>query len=204
MYSQLLNPGGYGLTLISEPAAEPVDLTRAKIHLRIDHPDEDANILAAIRAARRLAETHCNKAWVSQKYRLTLPDWPCERHLELPIRPVTSVDLVKYIDAGGVEQTLTEVTDYQIWLDHNPPLILPPVATTIWPVASPYARPAVTIEFTVGSASAATVPEEVKQAILLAVGYWDENRGGEQAETPGSRGLPAGAIRLLDSIAAWD
>jgi uncharacterized phiE125 gp8 family phage protein len=59
---------------------------------------------------------------------------------------------------------------------------------------------AVEIQYVAGYGSAATsVPEGIRQAILLAVGHWYENR--EQSTAKAMQELPLGARHLL---AAYD
>src|SRR5262245_41313326 len=134
----------YGLTVVTPPAIEPVDLDTAKRQLRIDHAVEDADLTRRIRAARELAEKHCGKAWLTQTLRLTLPGWPCGlsgsagwlwagsdwgwlagwrwaegETIRLPVEPVQSITSVQYSDVSGVLQTFPSGS-LQSWLDHSP------------------------------------------------------------------------------------
>ena len=65
-----------GLTLVTAPASEPVSLTEAKAHLRLDSADDDSLITALIRSARETAEAHMRRALVSQTWRLSLDRFP--------------------------------------------------------------------------------------------------------------------------------
>jgi uncharacterized phiE125 gp8 family phage protein len=204
----------YGLSVISGPSEEPVSLDRAKTHLRVDHDVEDDLIQAWIVAAREITETHTDRRWIAQTLRLTLADWPCEwiggayGAVCFPVSPVSSVDTVAYYATDG---TLTELDgdagDWQEFLDHAPPLIAPPPVNNFWPVVQTGRLGAVRIEFTAGYADADAVPEQVKAAMLLCLGYWYENRGDGMDLTmmnglPQSLGMPPGAKRLLDGMAA--
>jgi peptide/nickel transport system permease protein len=48
------------------PASEPITLTEAKAHLRVDFDDDDTLITAMIAAARGYVEEHCNRALLTQ------------------------------------------------------------------------------------------------------------------------------------------
>lgn len=200
----------YGLTTTTGPAEEPVSLERAKVHLRVDHDVEDSLIASWLIAAREMSEIHTGRRWISQAVRLTLQDWPCEEiggvhgAILLPTDPVLSVESVKYYATTGTLTTLA-VSEYQTWLDHSPPLVAP-APTKVWPTVQADRLAAVQVAFTAGYADATAVPEGAKAAILLCLAYWYENRGDGMDPTvmnglPQAMGIPAGARRLLDSLA---
>lgn len=192
----------YGLTVITAPASEPVSLTLAKAHLRIDHTAEDDLITGWIKAARELTELYTGKRWVTQSLRLTLSEWPTDSTggicgaIRLPVEPVSAITLFKHYDTGGTEQTLVADTDYQTWLDHSPPLVCPAIDDT-WPDLQSGKVAPIKIEFTAGVA-AGSVPEGVKTAILMCIGNWDENRGDQNVSI--ARGLPPSAKAQLDFL----
>lgn len=198
----------YGLSVVTPPAAEPLDLTRAKANLRVAHTADDALITGWITAARELTESHTGRRWVTQTLRLSLDDWPdpigdgdqTASLVRLPVAPVQDVTAVRYWDVGGVYQTL-DPARYQTWLDHSPPL-LAPAPLKIWPVTQPGRIGAVQVEFTAGYGAADAVPEGAKAAVQLCLAYWYENRGDgrDPHGLPESLGLPPGAKRLLDSL----
>lgn len=192
----------YGLTVITPPTVEPVSLERAKIHLRIDHDNEDLLITGNIVAAREYTEAYCNKRWLTQQLRMTLPTFPYDTNypnygtIRLPVEPVTSIDLVSYYSQSGVLTTLSS-TLYQALLAYTPPEVRT-APLVHWPFTQLDRGDAVRIDFTVGYATAAAVPEAVKSAILLCLGHWDEERGNENVII--SKGIPPAAMRLLDSV----
>lgn len=192
----------YGLSVVTPPAAEPVDLTRAKANLRVAHTADDALITGWITAARELTESHTGRRWVTQTLKLTLPEWPAADRPEigLPVRPVSAVNAVRYYDVAGTLRTL-DAAGWQTWLDHGPPLVAPAPAA-VWPTTQTDRLAAVEIEFVAGYGAAAAVPEGAKAAIQLCLAYWYENRGDgrDPHATPESLGIPAGAKRLLDSL----
>jgi uncharacterized phiE125 gp8 family phage protein len=184
----------YAITTVTPPEVEPVDLALAKAHLRIDHDEEDDLIRAWIGAARQLTEEYTGRRWVTQTLRLTMSGFPVG-HIELPVRPVGVVTEFYYLDEVG-DQTDVEPADYQMWLDHNPPLItFAPDGE--WPDTEEGRLNAVTIEFTVGGA-VENVPEMVKAAMLQIIGQYDEARGDQNWLT--SRGIPPSAKALLNML----
>ncbi len=190
----------YGLTTTTGPAEEPIELALAKKHLRIDHDDEDTLVDAWIKAARELTEAHCSKRWVTQSVRATFDSWPGDGIIRLPIEPVTAIASVKYLDRDGTLTTISG-SNYQSRLDGSPPIIAG-VANYYWPAVQYGALSPVRVEFTAGYGAASAVPATVKAAMLLCLGYWDENRGNEPLLSHLSRGIPPGALALLASVSS--
>lgn len=189
----------YGLTLATAPATEPVSLTEAKAHLRIDHDAEDALIAAYIAAARALTEEYTHQRWITQEVVMTLSRFPGYGHpIALPVQPVQTVDEIAYLHSVTGVSTVYDAADYQLWLGHTPPVILP-TGGEDWPETDDEALSAVTIELTVGYGDDATdVPPQVKAAMLLVLGDYDKNRAGEADGQP--RTLPQRARDLLDTL----
>lgn len=188
------------IVVTSQPEAEPLTLAEAKTHLRIDHDSEDNLIRTWIKAAREHAEVHCQRRFVTQTVAVKLDSWPDDGVVRLDGfggGDVTAVTSITYLDTAGDEQTVS-TADYQYALDHNPPLIAP-APDGDWPDVEEDRYYPITITLTVGR-NPPDCPAAVKQAMFLALAYWDENRGGESGESETARGLPAGAIRLLDSM----
>lgn len=64
------------LVPITPPAVEPVSLAEAKLHARIEYPDDDALVGSLITAARRYCETCLRSALVTQTWKLMLDSFP--------------------------------------------------------------------------------------------------------------------------------
>lgn len=155
--------------LVTAPASEPVTLTEAKAHLRIEHDLDDTYITALIKAARLHAELHCWRGFITQTWEVTLEEFP-DCAVTLPKGKLASITSVKYVDADGAEQTLdAAVYDYDT--DSEPGRLLLAYGES-WPSARTQ-WDAVRIRYVVG---AATAPEDVKQAILLLVSQMYEHR----------------------------
>lgn len=148
------------LTVKTAPASEPVTLTEAKDHLRVDQSDSDAQITAMIQAARERTERYLERSLVTQTLVLNLDAFPSV--IELPRGPVQSVDLIEYIDRDDNTQTMN-ASDYVV--DKAGGRIVPADG---WPKTDDTVN-AVTVEYTAGYGAPADVPEAIKHAILLQV-----------------------------------
>lgn len=160
------------LILITPPATEPVTVAEAKLHLRIDHADEDAWIAARITGAREACEHILQRALVTQIWERVLDAFP-SREIELGMPPVQSIVSVKYIDTAGTEQTMSN-TLYMLEPVRQPGFVLPAYGTS-WPATLDTVN-AVRVRFNCGFGAASAVPESIKAWILLHVAHWHCNR----------------------------
>lgn len=185
---------------------EPVTLAEAKLHARIEYPDDDALVAGLIVSARRYAETALRSALLYQQWTLFTDSFPVAGGYYNPaVRQV-------WASLGGMPSGLTPMPGFvpnstgviEIPL---PPLVsiqsvnyydtsgnfdtvspslydvslgmtgrIQPVYGKVWPLARPTID-AVQISFTAGrGATADTVEDNVKSAIKLAVAHWYENR----------------------------
>lgn len=161
-----------GIQLITAAAELPVSLDDAKSHLRIDGAEQDAAVTALIDRATSFAQKQTGRAFVTQSWRLILDCFPSGA-IKLPLPPLASVESITYIDADGAEQTL-DTADYLV----NPYGLIGEVSPAYdksWPVTRSQPM-AVKVNFTCGFGNAASVPSDIKAALLLMIGHLDQVR----------------------------
>src|SRR5690606_14937668 len=192
----------WALVRVAPPAEEPVTVVDAKLHLRVDAPDDDALITRLIATARQHVETFQGRSLVTQTWRLSLDRFPRGRVIYLPRPPLQSVQGITYVAPDGSQQAL-DASLYDVDAASEPGRVVLK-AGQAWPEVADVPG-AVQVEYTAGYGDAAAVPEAVKQAILLLVGHWYEHR--EQAVVGSSVSqLPFAVEALLspDRVFAFD
>lgn len=170
-------PDGSFSTIVSYPEAPVVTVADMKSHLRIDSDDEDTLIGEYITAATEMVDAEfgeLGRALITQRWQLTMPKFPTDSHVVLPIPPVQQVFSVTYYDTDNVQQTFS--TDaYRLTLNTDRAYI-DLVAGYSWPAT--YDRDdAVAIQYDTGFGDAGTdVPYGIRQAVRMMVAHWYEHR----------------------------
>lgn len=158
------------IKVITPPTSEPITLAEAKANLRVVFDDEDADIERMIRAARQMAEERLNRALMPQT--LAFAADGLYGALKVPRPPLRQLDSITYVDSDGAQQILAS----GYWVDGftEPPMISAAYGTP-WPSARAQAG-AVVVQYQAGYADAASVPEPIRQWMLLAIGAFYEHR----------------------------
>lgn len=161
--------------LVSAPQSEPITLDEAKAHLRIeyDFTDDDALIQALIKAVRQHTETITNSLFINQTWKLVLDHFPEGADpITIRRRPITDISAIEYIDSDGALQTLAS---FQKDLDGFVTRVMPAINEN-WPATREQMN-AVEIRFTAGYENTEeAIPQTLKQAMLLLIGHYYENR----------------------------
>lgn len=166
------------VVVVTPPAEEPVTLAEAKLHLRVDHAEDDALIAALIVSARQVCELRLDRAIVTQTLDAFLDRWPCgsawwdRGRIALPRPPLQSVASVTYTDTAGAAQTWPPA-DYQV-VTGTQGLVLPAYGKS-WPSARNQAE-AIRVQFVAGYGAASAVPACINQAILMLIAHWYDVR----------------------------
>lgn len=158
--------------MITGPVDEPVLLTEAKVHLRVDGSDEDELILDLITGARIWVEQYCRRALVSQTWELRLDSWP-SGDVYLPMPPLASVTSIKGTDENGVETTVA-ASNYAVDIYSEPGRVRLK-STGAWP-GTALGPNGFAVRYVAGYGDMDSVPRIFKTAILLIVGHLYENR----------------------------
>jgi uncharacterized phiE125 gp8 family phage protein len=198
------------LKVVTPPAAEPLSTAEAKLHLRVDHTSDDTLITALIVAAREHVENYLVGSLVEQTRAAYLSSWPYAP-FRLPCGPVQEIDSVKYTDSDGTENTLSTDVYY---LTPGGELARKPNQT--WPTGRLYGPGAIEITYVTGYPPQVTVipgegddpdteetdyganiPQAIKQAMLLLIGEWYEQREAAADTKYAIQTIPWGVKQLL-------
>jgi len=133
---------------------------------------EDDLLNGLIKVAREYCEGFQNRAYLTQTWELWLDYWPSRNYIELPRPPLASITSVKYY---GTDDTEFTFTDYYTDAESEPGRLCLNYGCS-WPSATLRPHNGICITYVAGETSAADVSQKVKQAILLLIGHWYENR----------------------------
>lgn len=187
-----------GSVIVDEPAVEPVTLEEMRQHLRIEDEDEHEYLIDVIREAREEIEVASGLALISQKWKLTLDQWPCgkqdwwdgvrEGHinqlygpssysdLKLPKYPLLSVDSVKVYDEEDNTTTIVIADSFSVDAVSRPGRISMKSGVSL--PSGGRANNAIVIEYTAGYGTAAQdVPPPLRRAVKSLAAYLYSHRG---------------------------
>lgn len=188
------------LSLVSGPAAQPVTLAEAKSHCRIESDDEDVLLQRLIDTATAMVDGRgvLFRAMITQTWAQTGQNW-CGK-IPLTMTPVQSLSAVKYFDTDGILQTAT-LSDFRLIGGENLSYV-EPVSGASWPQAFDR-HDALRVEYVAGYGDASSdVPEVVRNAILMLVGHFYENRESHSMDAP--KEVPMGFEALISvERGAW-
>ena len=176
-----------------EAATYPITVDEAKIHLRVDGTDEDTYIASLIKVATSLCEAYAGLSFITRTRTIKVDSF-YGKDLILPYGPVTAITSIEYVDSDDASQTI-DSGDYTLDMSSGMAKVR---VTESWPYTN-LTLNNVVITYVAGRATAADVPEIVKQAIKATVANLFENRG--ESEKPG--GLSWLAMDLLDTVKVY-
>jgi len=187
------------LKLITAATLNAVSLAEAKLQCRVDLSDEDSLITAFITAATEMAEQATGRSIMPATWELTLDEFPDA--FMLTRIPALSVTSLKYNDATGVLQTLSNSAYALDSADDYGTAYVVPAYAGSWPTTRDQAN-AVALRYVAGYPDAAAVPEGIKTWIRLMVGAMYENRAAQVVGNGSALSLGF-ADRLLDRYVVY-
>jgi uncharacterized phiE125 gp8 family phage protein len=155
---------------------------------------DDTYVSSLITTAREICEEYQGRSYITRTYELTLDGWPCEDYIELPMPPALTITSIVSTLSDGTSSVWT-AAEYQ--LDTTGFVgRLSPAYGYYWPSDTLREMAGIKITFTAGcGATAATVPNRVKHAIMMLVVELYENR--EDTDIKDSFTMPWGVKALL-------
>ena len=183
------------LTRTTPPVVEPVSVSDAKAHLRVDGDDDNFYIASLISAAREWVEAYLDRTLVKTQWTLKMDRFPIG-DIELPRPPMLplAVSLTFTSESGAVSVLASNL--YRVDSASTPGVVRP-LREADWPAYMDDAN-AITITFWAGYGDdGRSVPAAIRHAILMLVGQWYERRAA--ADSMGGNEIPFGVSSLLSS-----
>ena len=165
------------LKIDTKSSLDLVTLTEAKNYLRIDFSDDDNYLADLIDMAKETIEKYCNISIYQQTLIQQCDIW--EETFDLlrsPVQNTGDIEIthIKYYDENDVQQTW-DSSNYNLDTNMSPARIYltdesesyPDISNRIYPIE---------IKYKSGSTSVGDAPKMLKQACLLILGQFYENR----------------------------
>lgn len=191
------------LVPLSPPDTDPVTLAEVKLHIHVDHAEEDTRIAGFIGTAVAKLDGRTGllgRCLIAQSWRLVLDRFPAE--IALPLPPCISVDRIAYETAAGAEVDI-EADNYRVTgLGTLDGARIRPARGRSWPSTD---QPgSVFVEFTAGfGENAFDVPEPLRTAIAMHVGHLYEHRESVVLGSGFITETPHGYEDLIRDYRAW-
>ncbi len=191
------------LTRSSQPVVEPVTITDAKAHLRVDTDADNTYIMGLVAAARAWVEEYLDRSLVHTQWTMRLDGFPPNGldNLELPRPPMATASAVSAVAITYTTETGAVVVfpSHEYRVDRNStPGAISPLYEQAWPVHRRDDN-SVTITWWGGyGEDGRSVPTQIRHAMLMLVAHWYDRR---ESVLTGlvSKEIEYGVKSLLDS-----
>lgn len=169
------------LTRQTGPVVEPVTLSEAKAHLRVDGNESDSEITAMISAAREWCEQYLDRTLIYTQWVMRFDRFPDEsaHDIELPRPPMVTAGTATAVALTFTYENGTTATygngSYRVDRNATPGAVKTLYGQT-WP---PHLQDdnAISVTWWAGyGSSGQSVPAAIRHAMLMLVGFWYENR----------------------------
>ena len=179
--------------VVTPATSNPITLTEAKTHLKVDTTADDTFITNLIKSATSSAQEYTNRFFIATTIQQVGDKW--EDISNLFKSPVLSVTNIKYVSTDGI---LTTLNSSVYFLDDvNKPARIGLKPNQSYPEIIDRLN-AVQVNYVVGLAAGPDeVDEGIRQALLLTIGNWYQNRQAVVTGTIATE-LPMNAKFLLD------
>jgi uncharacterized phiE125 gp8 family phage protein len=192
------------LTRATQPVVEPVTLTEAKQHLRVDIDDDNAYIMGLVSAARAWVEEYIDRTLVHTQWVMRMDKLPDSSlvPIELPRPPMaTAADKTAVAVTFTYENGTTATYDSaSLRVDRN---ATPGAIKTLYGFAwQPHLWDDNSVSVTWWGGygeDGRSVPPQAKTAMLMLAAHWYESRSSVLAGSI-SKEIEFGVKSLLDSI----
>lgn len=172
-------------TLVTAPTSEPITLAEARKQCELSPSDtaHDSQLTLLIQAAREQWEHDTDSCCLTQTWSVTLESFYEDDEIYLPKRPIQSITSITYFDGLNAQQTAPtslyslDAANRAIRLNY---LQIWPMTVDRWD--------AITVTYVCGYTSASLVPAIHKQAMLMLVAHYFENR--DQLMSDAMQSLP--------------
>lgn len=155
------------------PTINVVSLDEVKLHLRIDHDDEDDMLqllVDSVTSSLDGVDGLLGRALATATYEATLTRW--EEEIALPLPPLQSVESINVWGSDGLVLAVLP-SDYIVIAGEVGSIRR--TGLNSWP--TPFDRPdAITIRFVAGYGTAEEIPAPIRLAILQRIGTAYEQR----------------------------
>lgn len=168
----------YHLSIVTPPASEPLSLNQALVQCHANSGVEDDWFYDTITAVRLDAEKYQRRAYIEQTLRITYDNLPINKPILLPRPPLIEIISFSFFDIDNNEISV-DLNDLIIDSYSQPGRLT---------FVNGYSMPSITlreinsivIQYKAGYGdSADDVPKNIKQAMLLQIGYLYDCRSGE-------------------------
>ena len=162
-------------SVVTAATLSPVALQTLKDHLKVTDTAEDTLLSGYLAAAVEWVEDYVKRPLITRTLKLTLDSFPTSGQIELVASPVSSVSHVKYYNTAGTLTTLSSADYWTVLNELAGPGLVILKASEEWPELQEDRPRAVEVTYVCGyGATVASVPNEIRQAILiLAAHLWD-------------------------------
>lgn len=191
------------LTRSTQSVVEPVTITDAKAHLRVDTDDDNNYIMGLVAAARGWVEEYLDRSLVHTQWTMRLDGFPLNGldNIELPRPPmatasgVTAVAITYTTETGAV--VVFPSNEYRVDRNSTPGTISP-LYEQAWPVHRRDENSVMITWWGGYGEDGRSVPTQIRHAILMLVAHWYDRR--ESVLTGSiSKEIEFGVNSLLDS-----